>query len=94
MIKRQDKEPELTITTQTVIVNERVSVALGWHLAAQPEHKPFVWHNGGTYGFSTFLGYDRETGTAVVIAINGFNLNAHSDKLGMETLRKLAGVQK
>lgn len=93
MMKRQDKEPEHTLTTMTVAANERVSVALGWHLANAAGRSPFVWHNGGTYGFSTFLGYDREKKTAVFIVINRFNVNAHSDKLGIESLRKLAGVQ-
>jgi hypothetical protein len=93
MIKRKDKEPELTLTTPTVTVNERISVALGWHLATAAGRSPFVWHNGGTYGFSTFLGYDREKETVIFIAINQFNVNAHSDKLGIETLRKIAGVQ-
>ncbi len=93
MIERKDKEPEQIITNETVAVNERVSVALGWHLAKAAGRSPFVWHNGGTYGFSTFLGYDREKRTVVFIAINRFNVNSQSDKLGIETLRKMAGVQ-
>ncbi|MFJ8018582.1 serine hydrolase domain-containing protein [Streptomyces sp. NPDC096339] len=29
-----------------------------------------IWHNGGTGGFSSFVGFDPETGTAVVVLSN------------------------
>ena len=90
MIARQDREPEHTLTTETVVVNDRISVALGWHLLKHPGQSPFVWHNGGTYGFSTFLGYDKESGKAIFIVINTFNANAHSDKLGIDILNRFA----
>ncbi|MFE2325407.1 serine hydrolase domain-containing protein [Streptomyces sp. NPDC059385] len=29
-----------------------------------------IWHNGGTGGFSSFVGFDPETGTAVIVLSN------------------------
>lgn len=44
-------------------------IGLGWHL--QELHGRTVWeHGGGTGGFSTWLGVDREARTAVVVLSN------------------------
>jgi CubicO group peptidase (beta-lactamase class C family) len=40
---------------------------LGVAVAARPGHgRTVVWHNGGTGGFTSFLGVDRQAGVAVV----------------------------
>jgi CubicO group peptidase (beta-lactamase class C family) len=45
-------------------------IGLGWHLRAA-EGGAQVWHNGGTGGYATFLGLDRERGVGVVVLANG-----------------------
>jgi D-alanyl-D-alanine-carboxypeptidase/D-alanyl-D-alanine-endopeptidase len=74
----------------TIAVNEVMKVGRGWH-TMEWEGKPIVyWHNGGTYGFSTYAGFIKGRSRAVVIVINHFNKNAISDHLGFEIMKKLS----
>jgi CubicO group peptidase (beta-lactamase class C family) len=43
------------------------SKGLGWMLRAHPQRpSPTTWHNGGTYGASSFLAVDPDLSRAVV----------------------------
>jgi CubicO group peptidase (beta-lactamase class C family) len=46
-------------------------IALGWHLS-QPgtTQQTVLWHNGGTGGGRSFLGFSREQGVGVVVLTN------------------------
>ena len=78
-----------SLTKITLQLSPTVGVAKGWH-TAQKKDKPVVyWHNGGTYGFSTFAAFVKETGQYVMVVINKFNSNAVSDKLGMAIINKM-----
>lgn len=77
----------------TLYINKRLSIAKGWHLIQEGEQKIY-WHNGGTYGFSTFAAFERTTGNAVVVVINKFNANEAADALGVEVIRKLMSERK
>ncbi|MBX3146189.1 MAG: beta-lactamase family protein [Gemmatimonadales bacterium] len=46
-----------------------LSVGLGWHLLTRPSGS-IVWHNGGTGGYRTFLGFDPARRVGVVILSN------------------------
>jgi D-alanyl-D-alanine-carboxypeptidase/D-alanyl-D-alanine-endopeptidase len=73
----------------TLSANDRVSVCRSWH-TYQVKNKPTIyWHNGGTYGFSTFAGFVQKEKKAVVIVINHFNQNRISDQLGFTILQHL-----
>ena len=73
----------------TVRINPTVQVARGWH-TLEKKGKPVVyWHNGGTYGFSTFAAFVPGTGKAVVVVANKFDVNEVSDKLGFDVLYTL-----
>ncbi len=50
-------------------MNETSEMGLGWVLTRR-NGRTATWHNGGTGGFSTFLGFDRATRTGVVILTN------------------------
>ena len=50
-------------------VNKRLSVALNWHVQHIGEGK-ILWHNGGTAGFRTFIGFDPSEGVGVVVLTN------------------------
>ena len=50
-------------------VNKRLSVALNWHVQHIGEEK-ILWHNGGTAGFRTFIGFDPSEGVGVVVLTN------------------------
>ncbi len=63
----------------------RPSWALGllWNRLRAPSGHVVVWHNGGTGGYRSFLGYDETTGLGVVVLTN----TAESvDELGLHLL--------
>jgi hypothetical protein len=39
------------------------AIALGWHVL-RPNAREIVWHNGGTGGYRSFLGFDPLSPTA------------------------------
>jgi CubicO group peptidase (beta-lactamase class C family) len=54
----------------TTIPNTRIGLA--WHLLKRPD-SVIVWHNGGTGGYHSFVGFDRKRGVGVVVLSNSTN---------------------
>lgn len=46
-----------------------MEVALAWHILGS-EDNMLVWHNGGTGGYRSFIGYDPKTRVGVVVLAN------------------------
>ena len=46
-----------------------MDIGLGWIIAREGD-RDFVWHNGTTGGYASFIGFDAETGEGVVILSN------------------------
>ena len=46
-----------------------LEVGLAWHILTR-DGREVVWHNGGTGGFRSFIGFERKTGTGVVVLSN------------------------
>jgi CubicO group peptidase (beta-lactamase class C family) len=46
-----------------------VDIALGWHVSRR-NGSDFVWHNGGTGGYASFIGYSPQAGVGVVVLSN------------------------
>jgi CubicO group peptidase (beta-lactamase class C family) len=65
-----------------------LSQGLGWVALPLPGRKVDVlWHNGGTGGFRSYVGFVRESGPAVVVLSN----SARSvDAIGFRTLDALS----
>ena len=42
---------------------------IGWVLEKQPEYE-YLWHNGGTYGFSSYTAFDLQNDTGVIVLSN------------------------
>jgi CubicO group peptidase (beta-lactamase class C family) len=78
-----------SVTTVSAPINNRISIAKGWHLLIESGKPDITWHNGGTYGFSTFCAFDKVNRTAVFVAVNTFNMNAISDGLGIEIMKMM-----
>lgn len=73
----------------TTSLSPTVRIGRGWH-TLEWEDKPVVyWHNGGTYGFSTFAAFVKETGQAIIVVVNRYNNNSVSDGFGVAIMRKL-----
>ena len=61
-----------------------LEVALAWHVHTA-NGKSIVWHNGGTGGYRTYMGFDPETRTGVVVLMNAVSL-AGGDDIGRHLL--------
>lgn len=61
-----------------------LEVALAWHVFTA-NGKSIVWHNGGTGGYRSFMGFDPEARTGVVVLMNATSL-AGADDIGRHLL--------
>jgi len=46
-----------------------MEIAYGWHVQTR-DGKPIIWHNGGTGGYRSYMGYDPKARTGVVVLTN------------------------
>lgn len=78
-----------SLTQPTLRLSPATSICRAWH-TVERKNKPVVyWHNGGTYGFSTFGAFVKETGQFVLVIVNKFDTNNVSDMLGMTIINKM-----
>jgi hypothetical protein len=56
-----------------------LSVALAWHISSPPNRDEIVWHNGGTGGYRTYMGFDPKTGVGVVVLTNAATARGGDD---------------
>ncbi len=89
ILKHQESTNIKDLITKTAAINPQLNIAKCWHIFTLPNSTPIIWHNGGTYGFSTFIAFNQTNNQAVFVAINHFNKNAISDRLGIEILTKI-----
>ncbi len=61
-----------------------LEVALGWHIFTG-NGKEIIWHNGGTGGYRSFMGYDPATRIGVV-ALSNAGTNIGVDDIGRHLL--------
>ena len=61
-----------------------LEIALGWHVSTSGERQ-IVWHNGGTGGYRSFIGFDPKQRTGVVVLSNLFT-DAGVDDIGRHLL--------
>ena len=59
-------------------------IALGW-LVTKPANDEIVWHNGGTGGYRSFIGYNPKTRVGVVVLSNTSTATG-GDDIGMHLL--------
>lgn len=69
------------------------SIGLGWHIDGE-----LIWHNGATYGFRSFLGFDKKRGLGIVVLSNTIVLNVPKDdldpRLDQAALQILRGLRR
>jgi CubicO group peptidase (beta-lactamase class C family) len=66
--------------------NPGMEVALGWHIFTR-DPDMVVWHNGGTGGFRSFVGYRPKTRVGVVVLSNA-ETNQGVDDIGVHLLNE------
>src|SRR6516162_159897 len=57
------------LATRRPTGNPNMEVALAWHIFSR-NGREIVWHNGGTGGYRSFIGYDKAAGVGVVVLSN------------------------
>lgn len=77
------------LTAQSVALNPKIAIGRGWHIFNDKDQPLFYWHNGGTYGFSTFCAFTKNKSNAVIVVINQFSKNALADGLGLKIIKKM-----
>ncbi len=61
-----------THATKNSTGRPNLEIALGWHILKK-EGSEIIWHNGGTGGYRSFLGFDKSKGLGVVVLSNSTN---------------------
>jgi serine-type D-Ala-D-Ala carboxypeptidase/endopeptidase len=61
-----------------------LEVALAWHIWTRDGHE-IIWHNGGTGGYRTWIGFEPNTRTGVVVLSNT-TTSAGVDDIGLHLL--------
>lgn len=89
ILQHKDDPILQNVLSPTAKLNAQISVAKSWHIFSIANNPPIAWHNGGTYGFSTFIAINNTTQQAVFLAINEFNKNNIGDNLGITIITKL-----
>ena len=59
-----------------------LEIAMAWHIFTK-DGEQIIWHNGGTGGYHTFMGFDPRTRTGVVVLSNATN---DIDDIGLHLL--------
>ena len=49
-----------------------LEIGLGWHILKKHDSE-IIWHNGGTGGYRSFLGFDKAKGLGVIVLSNSTN---------------------
>lgn len=87
------KNTELTLTRNpTFYINEDMKVGLGWHILKTEKGFNWVWHNGGTGGYSSSMVLDAEKKNGVIILSNvsAFNTKMENiDNLCFELMKQI-----
>jgi serine-type D-Ala-D-Ala carboxypeptidase/endopeptidase len=65
--------------------NQGLDIALGWHILTAPGGQEIFWHNGGTGGYRSFIGFDRKKKAGIVLLSNAFT-QAGIDDIGRHLL--------
>ncbi len=78
-----------SVLKKTTQLNKQIAISKAWHTIEKDGATLLYWHNGGTYGFSTFAAFNPTTQNGVVVVINAFNKNEIADKLGIDIMTNL-----
>ncbi|GAA0489416.1 hypothetical protein GCM10008986_14060 [Salinibacillus aidingensis] len=77
--------------THSVQFEDKTGICLGMNWIIDKE-KGVIWHNGGTGGYSSFIGFNKEKQSGVVILSNyapSFSKKDSLDHIGFNILEKL-----
>lgn len=78
----QDMADEVSIRRPTTIPDTKIAYA--WHVQTK-DASEIIWHNGGTGGYRTYMGYDPKARVGVV-ALTNISTNEGVDDIGRHLL--------
>lgn len=65
---------------------QNTAIGMGWHISETMWDRTIIWHNGGTGGYRSFMGFIPETNSGVVVLSNQAN---DVDGVAIEILKYL-----
>ena len=66
-----DLDPALEMAHQLRVGAGRgMDIGLGWHVRSGSQGRSIIWHNGGTGGYRSFSGFEKEQKLGVVVLAN------------------------
>jgi len=58
------------MSQSSLVINDNLEIALGWHIVKNKSTNPFLWHNGGTGGYKSSMAINLNNNTAVIVLTN------------------------
>ncbi len=93
-VKAHMKEEQFLADTHRArgVMQEGVEIGLAWILMKTPKtEQNIIWHNGGTGGYSSFVGFDKENQLGIVVLSNA---SVSVDALSISILEYLSKQKK
>ncbi|MCI0693643.1 serine hydrolase [candidate division KSB1 bacterium] len=90
-----------THATQNSTGRPNLEIALGWHILKKHDSE-IIWHNGGTGGYHSFIGFDKSKSLGVVVLSNSTNdiddigrhlLNAKFELVKLEPVQERTAIK-
>jgi CubicO group peptidase (beta-lactamase class C family) len=75
--------------TPTFQIEEKRSIGLGWFLVPNDNNQLVAAHNGGTKGFASFIGFNMDKKTGVVVLTNSYCVGGEQALVGVEIMELL-----
>jgi CubicO group peptidase (beta-lactamase class C family) len=85
MMKADTKLSRAFELTHQITFNKDAKLGLAWHIIVV-NNVDYIFHNGGTYGCSSFLAFNADKSIAIVVLSNA---GVSTDALGSAILKKL-----
>ena len=65
-----ETDEAVKLSHQSTYKANKENIAMAWFIKTTKQGNTLIWHNGGTYGFSSFCGFIKEKNCSVVILTN------------------------
>ncbi|WP_437399842.1 serine hydrolase domain-containing protein [Flagellimonas lutimaris] len=89
----QDENKTLALTrAKTHTMNDTSGIGLGWHMRKGPSGENWIWHNGGTGGYTSCMVMNKDKKNGVIVLSNVSALGdpmIHIDQLCFELMELL-----
>jgi CubicO group peptidase (beta-lactamase class C family) len=72
----------------TFYIDGKQSVGLGWFVGLNDKNQNIAFHDGGTKGFASFIGMNRDKKTGVIVLMNSYCFG-EQDLIGAEIMKIL-----